>query len=405
ISWILIMISSSSYLILLFSTYFKSFILSVIPLIIILFILELTYLFKQLNFWRLVASNKEKIKFYLIVFSYLDFISWPLYFTQLNLLIFLNLLLGSFSILFVITLIDNVLKENLRKSLKSYSFLIIGILLSIDVYLLFNLIPNFNIFLNLSISSLVFVSFLGFKIKPFRERQHTNLALIYWIVIFSLLSSIIYHLSFSIEGSLVFLGLTILIYPFVFLLEELKRLLNKFVDIITHLFRSLKVFIKNLIIKFINFIKLHYKILWIIFSIFISILVGFLISPLVLNLLSPILSTVFIFAIFGILYSLMPSKKSEDVNIMFRRRMTRLIISWGSLIILIFGFITPVWYIFTIWISIWILGAILLPYIRFKEKNENISIKWRFYTLITLIIFLILLGIIVGIQIFINFVL
>lgn len=100
----------------------------------------------------------------------------------------------------------------------------------------------------------------------------------------------------------------------------------------------------------------------------------------------------------------MPAKKSDDANIMFRRRMYRLIISWGSIIVLLFTFITPVWYIFTIWISIWIIGAILLPYIRFKEKSENISIKWRFYTLVILIILLIILGIVVGIQIYVNFV-
>lgn len=85
--------------------------------------------------------------------------------------------------------------------------------------------------------------------------------------------------------------------------------------------------------------------------------------------------------------------------------MYRLIISWGSIITLLFTVITPVWYVFTIWISIWIIGVILLPYIRFKERSENISIKWRFYTLIILIIVLIVLGIIVAIQIIINFVL
>ncbi|KKM91721.1 hypothetical protein LCGC14_1225740, partial [marine sediment metagenome] len=97
-----------------------------------------------------------------------------------------------------------------------------------------------------------------------------------------------------------------------------------------------------------------------------------------------------------------PSEKSENVDVMFKRRMLRLIIGWGSVIIVLFTFITPVWYIFTIWISIWILGAVLLPYITFKEKRENISIKWRFYSLITLIITLVLFGILFGIQIYLN---
>ncbi|MFX1390701.1 MAG: hypothetical protein ACFE9Z_11605 [Promethearchaeota archaeon] len=403
ISWILIMVFSSTYLIWVYSTYFITFILSVIPILIIIFILELAYLFKLLDFWRIITSNKEKIKFYLIISTYLDFTCWPLFFINLNLLLSTSLILCSFFIIQVISLIDTVLNEKFRIRLRSFSFLIIGILLSIDIYLLFDLIPNFNIFLNLSISSLVFVFFLGFKIKPFKERKHSILALIYWIITFSLLSSIIYHLSFSIEGSLVFFSFTVLIYPFVFLLEELKVLLNKIVDIITHFFRSLREFIKKMISKIINFIKLHYKIFWIIFSIIVSIFVGILLSPLLLNLLHPIHATIATFATFGIMYALLPSKSSEDVNIMFRRRMIRLIIGWSSIIVILFGFITPVWYIFTIWISIWILGAILLPYIRFKEKCEQISIKWRFYTLIILIILLIILGIIVGIQIYVNF--
>ena len=80
----------------------------------------------------------------------------------------------------------------------------------------------------------------------------------------------------------------------------------------------------------------------------------------------------------------------------------RLIIGWGSVIGVLFGIITPEWYIFTIWISIWVLGAILLPYMSFKEKREKISIKWRFYTLIILITTLVLFGVLFGIQIYLN---
>ncbi|MFX1380597.1 MAG: hypothetical protein ACFFA4_16060, partial [Promethearchaeota archaeon] len=80
----------------------------------------------------------------------------------------------------------------------------------------------------------------------------------------------------------------------------------------------------------------------------------------------------------------------------------RLIISWGSIIILLYAIIPPDWYVFTFWISIWIIGVILLPYIRFKVLTENISIKWRFYSLIIFIVLVIIIGIIVGIQFYIN---
>ena len=148
---------------------------------------------------------------------------------------------------------------------------------------------------------------------------------------------------------------------------------------------------------------MHYKPLWIAFSIFSAIFIGILFSPLWLNLLWYHHAILLMFPTFGILYSLIPSKKSDDVNVMFRRRMYRLIISWGSIVVLLFAFITIEWYVFTVWISIWILGAILLPYIIFKEKSENISIKWRFYTLLILIILLIIFGIIVFTQIYFNF--
>jgi hypothetical protein len=401
VSWILIMLFTSTYLIWIFGTFFIAFFITVIPLIVIIFILELAYLFKLLTFWQFVYSNKAKIKFYLITISYLNFITWPLYFATLNLLHILNLVLASFFIMFLITLIDKVLKEKFRKSLRAYSFLIIGGLLSIDTFLLLDLIPNFNIFLNLSISSLLFVFFLAIKVRPFKE--HSAIAAVFWLIIFTLLSLIIYFASLNWIAGVTIFSLTCIIYPFVFLLEELRELFNNLVDYLARFFRRLNVVIKNMVIKMINFLKIHIKIIWILLSILISSFIGISLSPLMLNLLNPIHSTLLILPIFGILYSLIPSKKSDDVNVMFRRRLYRLIISWGSIIILLFTFITDIWYVFTVWISVWIIGAILLPYIIFKERSENISIKWRFYTLIILIILLIVLGIIVGIQAYTNF--
>jgi hypothetical protein len=401
VSWILIMIFTSTYLIWIFGTFLaQAFFFTVIPLIIIILILELAYLFKLLTFWQFVYSNKAKIKFYLITISYLNFITWPLYFATLNLLHILNLVLASFFIMFLITLIDKVLKEKFRKSLRAYSFLIIGGLLSIDTFLLLDLIP-INIFLNLSISSLLFVFFLVIKVRPFKE--HSAIAAVFWLIIFTLLSLIIYFASLNWIAGVTIFSLTCIIYPFVFLLEELRELFNNLVDYLARFFRRLNAVIKNMIIKMINFLKIHIKIIWILFSILISSFIGIFLSPLMLNLLNPTHSTLLVLPIFGIIYSLIPSKKSDDVNVMFRRRIYRLIISWGSIILLLFTFITPIWYIFTIWISVWIIGAILLPYIIFKERRDNISIKWRFYTLIILIILLIVLGIIVGIQAYTNF--
>jgi hypothetical protein len=401
-SWISIMIFTTTYLIWIYSTYFIEFFFTVIPLIIIILILEFAYLFNLLAYWKFIASNKKKIKSGLIIITYLNFITWPLYFLSLDQFLNLNLVLASLFILFIITLFDKILNEKYRKSLRSFSFLLIGALLSLDLFLALLGIPNFDLILNLSSSSLIFVIFMAIHVKPFKK--HSSSSFFFWLVIFVLLCLIVYRVS-ALGLGITVLSFGLLLYPFIFLLEELKRFINNIVDYLSKLFKAIKLAIKNMFIKFYQFIRMHYKAIWIIFSIFISSSIGISISPAVANLLAYEHSILLIFPIFGILYSLIPSKKSDDVNVTFRRRIYRLIISWGSIIVLLFVFITPVWYIFTFWISIWIIGVILLPYIRFKERNESISIKWRFYTLIILIILLFVLGIPVVIQIIVNFVL
>ena len=88
--------------------------------------------------------------------------------------------------------------------------------------------------------------------------------------------------------------------------------------------------------RVVSFIKTHYKFFWIIFSIFVAIFTGILLSRAILNLLNPIHSTLITIPIFGILFSFMPGKKSEDADVMLRQRMIRLIISWGSIIGILF---------------------------------------------------------------------
>ncbi|MFX1566729.1 MAG: hypothetical protein ACFFCV_00020 [Promethearchaeota archaeon] len=405
ISWISIMTFTSTYFIWLFYTYFGTFFYRAIPIIVIILLLEFAYLIKLLAFWKFVATYKEKIKFLLVIIAYLNFITWPLYFASLNPFHLLNLVLASFSIMFFLSLIDRTLKIRSRESLRSYSFLIVGILLSIDLFIIFLLNVGLNVFLSFSISSLIFVIFLGIIIKPFKG--HSAGALIFWIVIFLLLSVIIYNVSLSLIAAGIFFAFTILIYPFVFLLEELKELINKIVGIITRFFTHLKIVIKNMFIRMFILFKKYFKFIWILICAIIASFCGILFSDLILGLLNPYHSILLVFPVFGILFSLKPSEKTEDVDIMFRRRMLRLVTSWGSIIIILFSFmfvqnVEPYWYALAVWISIWILGAILLPYIIFKERRENISIKWRFYTLIILISMLILFGIIVALQFYLN---
>ncbi len=397
ISWGFIMTFSSFYLIWVYNTFFISVFFTVIPLIVLILIIEFAYLFKLLSIWEVIALNKEKIRFLLVIITYINFITWPFYFFSLDPFLNFNLILIAILIMLLITLIDAVLKEKLRNLLKLSSFMIFGALLSTDLYLLLNSIPNFDIILNLSISSLIFVLFLVILVNPFKK--HWHIALPFWLVIFFLLSTIINQISISSIYSIVFFVIMLLLFPFIFLLEQLKELFNWLVDTILKIFKNLKIMIKNFLLKISHFIKIHYKTIWIITNIFISVFFGILFSEIILGLLNPIHATLLIFPIFGLLYSFIPSKKSDDVDIRFQRRMIRIIISWISVIIVLIIFITPLWHIFIIWISIWIAGAILLPLMIFYERKEKISIKWRFYTLISLIILLIIFGIIFSLQV------
>lgn len=403
ISWISIMTFTSTYLIWLYSTYFLAFFFTVIPIIIIILILEVAYLFKLLAFWKVIDSNRDKIKTSLISISYLNFISWPLYFTSLDLFADLNLLLASVFIMFVITLVDKVFNEKSRKSLRSFSFLIIGALLSIDLFLVLIGIPNFDLILNLSSSLLIFVIFLAIHLKPFKQHStFASSAFFFWLLIFILLFLIVYRVSFLGLG-ITLLSFGILLYPFIFLLEELKRFINNIVDYLSKFFSALKIAIKNMVVKIFYFIKTNFIYLWIPFSGIISILCGLVLSPVFFNILNWIHSSLVMISIFGLLFLIIPYAKTDDADKIFRRRILRLSIGWGSVIGLIFTLVTPDWYIFTIFISITVVGTIIVVYLLRKEERQKISIKWRFYTLLILTILFILFATLLGIQLYLNF--
>jgi drug/metabolite transporter (DMT)-like permease len=64
----------------------------------------------------------------------------------------------------------------------------------------------------------------------------------------------------------------------------------------------------------------------------------------------------------------------------------------------LFIVITPEWYLFTGFISTAVVGTIILVFLGRKEEREKISVKWRFYTLLSLFILLILFGVLFFIQ-------
>ena len=91
ISWSFFMIFSSFYLIWIYNTFFIAVFYTVIPLIVIILVIEFAYLFRLLSIWQLIASNKEKIRFNLVVICYINFITWPFYFISSDLFFNFNL--------------------------------------------------------------------------------------------------------------------------------------------------------------------------------------------------------------------------------------------------------------------------------------------------------------------------
>jgi hypothetical protein len=315
-------------------------------------------------------------------------------------LLILNLSSISLIIAFFFTYVDKylgVVKEKLLKTVRKTSFLALGLLLSINSFLSLSNVPNSTIALNVSVSLFIFVVFLGIIVKPFKG--HSLKAFAFWAAIFSLLSVIISELSQVWQILLVLVPLTLLIYPFVFLLEELRELFNNFVDILIKFLRKIELLIINAFKALFKFIKTYFKIIWIMFSASVAIFLGVLLSELFLSILSGVIHpTLLTIAIFAFLILVVPSSTSSDPDVIFKRRMLRLSYGWGSVIAFLFIYITPVWYIFTIFISIAVAGSIVLIFIGRKEEREKISVKWRFYTLLSLFIFLIIFGILFFIQ-------
>ncbi|GAH50848.1 unnamed protein product, partial [marine sediment metagenome] len=148
-----------------------------------------------------------------------------------------------------------------------------------------------------------------------------------------------------------------------------------------------------------NFLKTHFKVIWTIISAFLGTFFGVLLSEVGINYLNPLHATLLGLAIFGLLYLIIPYAQTDDPDIIFKRRILRLSIGWGSVLGLLFIVITPQWYLFTGLISTAVVGTIILVFLGRKEEREKISVKWRFYTLLSLFILLILFGVLLFIQI------
>jgi hypothetical protein len=180
------------------------------------------------------------------------------------------------------------------------------------------------------------------------------------------------------------------------MLEELKKFLNNIIDNIRFALIKFKNALLSFYYSMFNFFKKHLKVIEIILCLFVGIIIIilFIEDVGVLKLLRWDHASLLGGGTSGILISLLPVKKTDDLDQVFRQRMQRFITLWISFTIFVFALILPylepslssiIFGTVLILSSIIILGAILAVYIYRIEKKQKISIKWRFYTTILLI--------------------
>jgi hypothetical protein len=364
----------------------------IIPIVIFLLIIQIAYLFRILKDWEFIKSNQSKIKVSLVKLVYLNLITWPLYYVSLNFFISLNLVLLSFIVLLGLMFLDDYVKaitEKVRKNLKVTSFVITELLLSSDIFFALELFVIPNLILNLSLALFFFMIVNLVLFKPFKRRRISSF--LYIITLFLLLSVITFNVSLSgWSFSWIFVG--ILLYLFVFMLEELKAFFNNILDNLRLIYIKLKNVLLRMYYSLINFLKNNLRVIAIILCLLAGIVVGIIFSDIVLGLLIWYHATLVALAASGIFISLLPPKKTDDVDIIFKNRMQRFITLWISFTVFVFTLIIPYYLkdsplLSTILIlsSIIILGAIVAIYVYRIEKKQKISIKWRLYTTIILI--------------------
>jgi hypothetical protein len=92
-----------------------------------------------------------------------------------------------------------------------------------------------------------------------------------------------------------------------------------------------------------------------------------------------------------ILFFLYSYKRSiEDPNKALKFRMFYLSSIWTAILGIIFNFLDIRFYFLAFLLSLVVLGAILLPYIYYLEKQKGISVKWRFYLTLVFILIVII---------------
>ncbi len=377
--------------------------IQIIPILIFIIEIELFYLTK-------LTGTKKAVNKALIAVLYFNFSSWSLYFITTDIVLDLNLIIFAFVVLFIFLRFDKTvgaLNEKTSKRLKSISLLILGFGIPIDTFLLLNIINPGMVFFNIWCTLLVATLEFGIIYNPYKRRR--VISFFYTLTVFLEVFSTLFLIDLTTLGISIFI-IGILIYIFVFLMEELKAFFNDFVNYIRKAILSLRTFINKILHGIYNFLKRSYVAIKFILCAGAGILIGYVFSvyPIVLpTALNVFHSSLLGAAIFGILLGLLPTRRTDDIDTIFRTRMTRFGTVWISMTAFIFVFILPYMEpllgLIIILSSLLALGAIVEVYIYRTEKKQKISIKWRFYLTTTLIIVVIIWFILLAILLFTEF--
>ncbi|MFX1354595.1 MAG: hypothetical protein ACFFGP_11580 [Promethearchaeota archaeon] len=307
----------------------------------------------------------------------------------------------------IISLLDiriKAIKQNLRIRIFKFAYAIFGIILSIDIFTLLEYIIQPNFPLNFSVAGLIFIIVIGFLVRPFKK--HRAISFFYWLLVYLFISLIIFYAYLNI-WSFTILIFGVLLYPFIFMLEELRELFNHFLDYLRKLISKIKYIIITGYKKLITFLRTHFKVIRIFICLIIGIMTGFIFSEFVLAILDLYHSILLALATFGITYAFTDYlwyhfyiKNLEDLKQIFRHKLKIFIIIWISFSSFIFALILPyvnsvLYQLFLILIPLWGLGSILIWVVNRKEAKEKISVKTRFsITLSTIVLFIIWIAII-----------
>ncbi|TFG25799.1 MAG: hypothetical protein EU533_00715 [Promethearchaeota archaeon] len=364
-----------------------------IPLVILIFELELFYLTMLTHKWK-------RFKNLITSILYFNLSTWPLYFlifSPAEILLDFNLILLTSFLLIIMVKIDkqvNALSEKISKRIYSIALIILGFGIPIDLFILLQTYYPAQLTLNIAFSALIGTIELGIISKPYKRKR--VLSFLYTLSILLEILFIAHEINIPALGYSV-LVLGTLIYLYMFLLEELKEFFSHIVDYISRGLNAIKSLIGRILRSIYNYLKKNYVVLKIIFAAILGGFFGYIST--VFPLFGDTLGTydyapLFGLAVFGLIIGLLPGTKTEDPDKIFKTRMIRFSTVWFGITIFIFmiimPLIEPLFQVILMLSSFLILGLILAIYVWRIEKKQKISIKWRLYITVVLIMLLII---------------